>query len=150
MAEHIWSVLCSKSVTDKETSLVSLFDVLETLGIELPGEALTEPTKAIRFSTEVVSLWRRSEPEQAEAAQDCRLDLVFPDGETAASKSISIDLSQSKRFRSSFKSDVLPLRGAGAYRFNIYLKRGRGWKMMASLPLDISIAPLEASPEAPK
>jgi hypothetical protein len=142
MAEHVWSVLCSKSVIDTETRQVSLFDTLETLTIKL-GEPLPAEGGLIPFRTDVVSLWRRSDPAQPEKTM-CKCEIVGPRGDTIiVTVEMEVDLSKERRFRSTFRTEVFPIRGSGTYRFNVSQKISAAWVLAASLPLEVTVIEAE-------
>lgn len=143
MPEHIWSVLCSKSVIDKDSQQVSLFDVIESVTVKL-AEPPPPPshTRAIAFHTELITLWRRSDPKSPETA-NCRCELITPTGERIASSSVQMDFSKA-RFRSNFKSDALPIQGSGTYLFNIAVQVSEDeWNTVASIPLEVSVTVAE-------
>jgi hypothetical protein len=138
MAEHIWSVLCSKSVIDKDTQQVSLFDVLEALHIQLE-----EPIKSpglIRFATEVVSLWVRSERDAEETATT-KCEVITPDGESVHAAEMALDFSEKRRFRSIFRAEGFPLHGSGVYKFKVSVKDGASeeWRLAALLPIEVTV-----------
>jgi hypothetical protein len=144
MAEHIWSVLCSKSVIDKDTQQVSLFEVLEAVHIQL-GEPIKGPG-LIRFATEVVSLWARSEKNTGETAT-AKCEVITPDGESVHAAEMTLDFSEKLRFRSIFRAEGFPIHGSGVYTFKISVKDGASdeWRPAASLPIEVTVEAPAAS-----
>ena len=49
MIEHAWSVLCTRSVTDRESNNISLFEVIEQISTVGPAPPPGAPT-AFRFN----------------------------------------------------------------------------------------------------
>jgi len=106
MAEHVWSVLCNRSVVDKDTRQVSLFNVCEAFKVRLL-EPFHGKLGMIPFHTEVVTLWTRTDPEQEEETT-CKCEMVTPGGSVHPSE-LRLDLTSSRRFRSTFQADVFPV-----------------------------------------
>ena len=59
MARHVWTVVCTKAVTDPRSNNISLIDVTEQLNLS-PETPLTGVAQ-IRFPLTVVSLWIRDD-----------------------------------------------------------------------------------------
>lgn len=139
MPTHLWSVLCSKSVIDKDSQQVSLFDVIETIAVKLAEPPPHPPqTGVVPFHTELVTLWRRSDPDLAETAT-CRCEIVTPAGKSIASSTMQMDFSKT-RFRTTFKADALPIEGSGTYLFNVAVQTSADkWQTVASLPLEVTV-----------
>jgi len=136
MAEHVWSVLCSRSVIDKETHQASLFDVVESLTVTL-REPLPAKTKAvIPFRMNLVSFWTRSEGGKQEKTT-CRVKIIAPNGEILSDTETTIDLSVHSRFRSTLTLEAFPLSGPGIFRFTVLLKDGTRWREVARIPVEI-------------
>lgn len=137
MIDHIWTVVCSMSVTDKETNNISLFNVIEQLTI------LTQPQPNMipQFSLDIVTLWGRSD--DAITAQGCsRVTLVSPSGEEIGQGEGEIDLVKHERLRARRRFPLgLNLKDAGRYYFRIELKLDdeEEWHTVAKIPLKVTI-----------
>ena len=60
MINHIWTVVCTKSVIDSDTNNISLIDTIERLRINLPiGQSSNTAPINISINFEIVSLWER-------------------------------------------------------------------------------------------
>ena len=140
MPEHAWSLLCSRTIIDKETNQVSIIDVVEgiTVGLEAPLSTLDKPRIPLHF--ELVTLWNRSEPDTPEKAVG-KYKLTGPKGEALTDQEIEIDLSQFKRFRSTLKAESLPLPSAGTFLFTVLLRGedGDSWQKVGHAPLEVTI-----------
>ena len=135
MAEHLWTVLCSKAVFDKDTNNVSLIEIIEELAVSpLPEqEKITLP-----ISLELVMLTMRSEPDQPESVAG-QLSLLTPEGNKLPSGRFEIDLSEKLRHRTRMRMSTLPLEGPGLYHFLIEFldKETDKWSEVYRLPLNI-------------
>lgn len=76
MIDHVWSILCGKSTTDRETNNLSLFEVIEQINVLGP---LPEPAAkmALPMPFELVSLWCRANPGEPEEST-ARIKLLAP------------------------------------------------------------------------
>ena len=83
MIDHVWSILCTKAVIDKDTNLLTLVDTIEEFTIEAAGVLKTTPEgvevipsaevpaeqlPTIPVTFEIVSLWVRRNPDEPERA----------------------------------------------------------------------------------
>lgn len=141
MAVHIWSVLCSRVVIEKETNQASLVGTIEGLTVELaqPLPQAGGVPLFVPFGMDLVSLWERSAQDKEEMAT-FRCKLTAPNGDVLADVKESIDLSAAgTRSRTIMRVGSFPLTGEGTFHFTISLKKGKGWVRVARLPLEITI-----------
>jgi hypothetical protein len=136
MAQHIWSILCTRTIVDERTHNVTIVDVIEQLNIESPPPQ-TGPITMIPINYEIVSLWMRDRPEVAED-KDARLKCVLPNGQTVTAVPFKITLTN-LRYRTVASANGLPFVGAGIYSFEIEVRESEGWKSVARLPLQVVI-----------
>jgi len=142
MAEHIWSVLSTKTVVDSLTNNLSLFDILERVVLSGPGPAEYKKgsTVLIPFSFTLTTYWTRSDPKKPEMVKT-RITLLAPDKKSVYSREVDINLVDHRNSRGIFNFNNFPLSGSGTYTYKIDMekKRGKGsnWKNMASIPFEI-------------
>lgn len=138
MTRHVWSVLCSRSVIDRDSNNLSLHNVIERLTIR--GEL--EPGTVTRCPMELVSLW--SLDESADITQSkARLTLLTPSGTSLGSEEYSMDLSVAPRLRHRTRLDGIPVEESGEYRFVVELQvKDLTWEQVARVPLSIVVDPL--------
>jgi hypothetical protein len=140
--EHIWSVICRLSITDRERGTVSLIDVTDRIDIE--GEVVfdDEPVGSLPVPVEIISLWRRSNPDQPEYAR-ARVLILSPENEPLndAGYEYKVDLTQHSKFRSVGRLQTLPFTSSGIYRFAIQLfdEESNQWKDIAAIPLELVV-----------
>lgn len=137
MLEHIWSVLCSRSVIDSETNNVSIQDVIEQITI------IAEPTDDgfLPFPLELITLWGRKEVDRPTNGTE-RVSFVTPSGKSTTISESKIDLSRVERHRQRVKLPGLPLDEAGRYYFRVEFKEnGDEYREVAAIPLTIQFHP---------
>lgn len=139
MARHVWTVLCSKASVDQQTNNVSLFEVLEALQIktsQAPTFPITTP-----FQGTIVTLWARSEIARGERGE-MRVRLLAPDGTQLSEFINRTDLVRTPRTRNIAAITGLPIAGNGVHEFEVAWRstEAEGWRVVGSVPLDISLA----------
>lgn len=147
MIEHIWSILCSRSVTDRDTNNIILLDVLEQITAVVPIRSATEDA-GLLSPNELVSLWSRSVSDRPERGRG-RIRLLAPDGSELGRHEFDIDLTQRERLRTQTRSAGLPIRGSGRYDFIVDLQEqaDADWREVCKVPLKVVIQSLEPAPE---
>ena len=78
MIDHVWTILCSRAVIDRDTNNMSLLEVIEqlTLGDASPpveGEGLAP------IQLELVTLWTRRRDDESESGR-ARIRFYRPSG----------------------------------------------------------------------
>src|SRR3990172_12916422 len=133
MIDHVWTVLCSRSVIDIETNNVSIQDVIEKLNI--PGDPKPDGLLAIPF--EIISLWARSDPKHPDQGVE-RIAFITPSGKSTVVAESPINLSAAERHRNRVKFPGLPIAEEGRHFFQIEFKLDDGeWIKATPLPLSI-------------
>ncbi len=144
MIDHYWTVLCSKSVIDKDANTISLFDVLEQItvyGDPPPGGK----TGGIPMEHSIVSLWGRTD-EDRPAKGTVRYLIEYHGGgddRKTDPHEVSVDLSEYTRSRTRALMNVLPLMGAGKHWVRVFLKQENqdDWDLVASIPFHVEFKP---------
>lgn len=146
MIEHIWTILCSRVITSRETNNVSLIEVTEELQLDLGTEGDKEGTDQSVVSLPVklvlVSLWSRMEDDKpvAGTAKDI---MLTPSGKTLGEHEFKIDLSDHARMRTmrSLVNLPIPVKESGKYRFRTELldEETNTWKAVSNIPLITNI-----------
>ena len=135
MIRHVWSVLCSKFILDKESNNLSLINVLEQInikkGVELPV--------VIPIEFHLVTLWMRESMNDPAKGQ-ARILLKTPSDETLEALKYEIDLETSERRRINLTMHGLPVSEVGYYYFQVKyrLPSSTRWKTVAQIPLKIT------------
>lgn len=132
MLEHIWSVLCARSVIDSETNNVSIQDVVEQITIN------AEPIENgfLPFQLELITLWGRDESNKPTKGME-RVTFISPSGKSEVVSEAEIDLSNVERHRHRVRFPGLPVSEAGKYYFRVEMKSKNEWKQVSAIPLRI-------------
>lgn len=144
MIDHIWTVLCSRSVVDERSKNVSIQNAIEQL--TATGEPV--PGQLIPMQLEVVSLWTRTEPETPTKGR-LRVALHAPSGKVFGQLELPVNLTEHERFRSQMRYTGIPAEEAGRHYFYVDLQEeDEGeWRRVAAVPLTIAFKPPEEEPE---
>ncbi|MFC2058341.1 hypothetical protein ACFLTS_01690 [Chloroflexota bacterium] len=146
MIEHIWTVLCSRVITDKESNNVSLLDVMEEItlivqGAGSGGEVLLEKDRAILpFTLVLASLWSRKKTDKpvAGTAKDI---VITPSGKILTENEFKVDLSNHIRMRTKRNLHNLPVAvnepGRYIFRTELLNEKNKTWKKVSSIPFII-------------
>jgi hypothetical protein len=145
LIEHIWTILCSRVITSRETNNVSLIEVTEELKLDVGTEGDKESTDQsvipLPVSLVLVSLWSRMEDNKpiVGTAKDI---MLTPSGKTLGEHEFKIDLSDHMRMRTmrNLINLPIPVKESGKYRFRTELlaEETKTWKAVSNIPLIIN------------
>jgi hypothetical protein len=138
MIEHVWSVLCSQAVIDRDTNNISLFNALEQVTIP----ASPPPGGALVMQYEVTTFWARvGEPVEGKM----RLRVLGPEGQALLATEAGLDLVTAERTRNRLLFQQLPIVGEGIYRFvlDLFDDAEAEWVQVARLPLQVKFADVD-------
>jgi hypothetical protein len=140
MIRHLWSVICAKTITDSETHLVSLFDVIEGVSVVLKKPLSIEEKTLVQMKFDLVSAWYKEGEDGVNSAQ-CFLVLVGPTGEELAKSEFSVDCSERNRARTVAHIEGLPIGGQGVHWMIVKVSVGSNGEQteIARLPIEVSI-----------
>jgi len=131
---HVWTVICSRAVIDRDSNNVSLQNILEVLSIkEAP-----KPQGVLPIELDVVTLWIRESILEPEIGYS-RTRFLSPSGKTLGEFESKVDLTEHERSRAKLILQGLPLREEGLYTFRVDMKKteeGR-WRKVAEIPLKV-------------
>lgn len=94
MADHIWTVLCTRHLVDPDSKVISLMDVSETLASEGLEQRIEEALRLgkkgalVKTPLQLVSWWWRSPPD--EESLQVRFLLLAPGGEQVVEQIVSL------------------------------------------------------------
>jgi hypothetical protein len=137
---HIWSVLCTKAVIDRDSNNITLFEVIEQFTVKLPETPPEGGEGVIPAIFELVTLWARDYDDQPEVGQ-ARVVLVRPNGliDDKGARPYEADLTAHRRTRQRMKYAGLLVREAGRHVFRVELRHGDAWREVAAVPLVVNI-----------
>jgi hypothetical protein len=137
MLEHIWSVLCSRSIIDSDTNNVSIQDIIEQITIN------AEPAENgfLPFPMELITLWGREEINEATKGTE-RVTFISPSGKAEVVSEAEIDLTKVERHRQRVRFPGLPISESGRYYFKVEMNNGNNeWKQVSAIPLQVAFQP---------
>jgi hypothetical protein len=148
MAEHIWSVLCAKSLQDPDSKVITLLDVVESLSEDdleqRIEEALREGKKGVLINArmQLVSWWFRADVK--EEVLQVRFTLRDQAGNDIFTRNANAKWEDANTtLRLFFKLENLPVSVLGMYWFVVeHLKAFEGeepqWIPVTRVPLGIA------------
>ncbi|MBI4732193.1 MAG: hypothetical protein HY781_08750 [Chloroflexi bacterium] len=137
MIDHIWTVLCSRSVIDTETNNVSIQDVLEQITVNDDPKL----NGFLPIPLELITLWGRRESDKGTEGME-RVTFLTPSGKSNVVTEAKIDLSAVERHRHKVKFPGLPLSEAGRYYFRVEIQeKDNEWREVAAIPLTVMFQP---------
>ncbi len=126
MIRHIWSVLCERSIVDKETNRISHFMCYESILVDkLPG---------ILPLLTISTYWLNDSKDPSNSK--FKLTVVYPDGtkETPVQGEIP-ELAPFAGHRTILTVTGFKIKHVGTYIFQIFQHIGKRYKKVAELPL---------------
>jgi hypothetical protein len=136
MIDHVWSIICSNSIIDKDSNNISINNVFERL------EIFTTPVEGgvLPIHMEFITSWIRHEVAESETGNS-RIRFVSPSNKMLTTNELRIDLSKSERTRNRLVFNGLPLGESGRYHFLVDLQIDNEWQQVASIPLSVKFTP---------
>lgn len=144
MINHIWSILCRRSVIDQETNNISLYDVLEQLKIDLKikkGQEVKITKVGIPIDYEIVSMWVKPK-DVKEFSGTVLVECLDTEGKQIKKFELPMDIPANlRRMRSRLRIKGIEIDKEGVYTFkvNYKSKSESDYKHVADLPLEIVI-----------
>lgn len=142
--KHIWSVLCSKCIIDKNTNNLSLIEIIEEMKfatvIEKSGKGSVDVKLVSQMPIDWVTLWVRTNIEEPEKTK--MKDIVIsPSGKTILEKEYEIDLQSYKRMRATRKVLLPPTNENGIFLFltQVNDEKNKVWSTVGDIPIFITI-----------
>jgi hypothetical protein len=147
MIEHVWSVVCSKSIIDGESNNISLLEVIEQVNVPAPPHVNlevpppadpSEAKAAIAIPFELVTLWTRAFDGEASQGKG-RIATIGVSGNRKEFPPFDINLMANDRIRTRARFMGLEYRQPGRMSFIVELKNDGEdtWKSVATIPLVI-------------
>jgi hypothetical protein len=135
LIDHVWTVVCSRSVIDRDTNNISIQNVLEQITVSAPPR----PGATIPIEVEVVSLWTKTDPAVPHRGK-ARITLLSPSGQALRTAELEIDLSVYERYRTRNRLQGLPVAESGRHVFRVEVREAGAevWRLVAAIPLQIN------------
>jgi hypothetical protein len=140
MIDHVWTVLCQRSLIDRNSNNVTLIEIIEQLNITGREDPIV-----VQMPMELVSLWTRRDPE-TRARGRYRISFIEPDNAMTLEPYVAdIDLTNHSRFRTRARMGGFPIRRAGRHKFRVDLQveGEEEWRQIVEVPVQVNIEPVE-------
>ena len=143
---HIWSIICTNSMTDQKTNNISLFNLVEKYSIVISKEEaknIKDKKKLIiPFNQEVVSRFIKN-VKNTSVIFDMKIDIITPSErviENKEFKTINFD-KKFNNMRISNKISNIPVEESGLYNFIVKIKEVGETKFIkvGIIPIEIDI-----------
>lgn len=148
MAEHVWSILCDRSVIDKSSNQVSLLNVVESLNLFVDQEELdklrqldpsSDEAPSFRRRMHFVTWWVRSDLDAPETVP-IRIVVISPGSTRSGTAPATVGLSEKSSYRIQIVIDGLKFLDQGRYWFAVEQKVGaEEWCEVARVPLTVAV-----------
>lgn len=148
MITHVWSVICSRSLVDKENNNITLSNIIEQIEIGFSVEP--SGVGLIPMDNEIVSFWVRSDPDQPETGRS-RVMFEKPDESSLIVSESEIDLVNFERARTRVISNMLQIGSRGRHHFVVQCQQANSqdWQTVARVPLDVKYVIVPQPPSVP-
>lgn len=140
---NIWALLSRRSVIDKESNNISIYDVLEQLeiGVKITKQEETPQEIKIPIEYEVVCLWKRESKENKLTA-DLIIEIINPKGKTIKEIPQTIEVPAGmRRLRSVMRimGFVASIPGDYLYRIKVKEEGQKEFRTAAEIPLEVHL-----------
>ena len=137
MITHHWTVFCSDYSVDNDSNNVSLYNVIEQIGVAAP-EDVEWPINVAR-NGKLISMVSRSVPDAPEQGF-LRVEYLSPNDDVIFKSDSPVDLSDNVRFRHIVNLIGLPIAGVGWHHFQISVGPDEEHlEVVKRLPLDVRL-----------
>ncbi len=139
--KHVWSIICEKSSIDFESNLLSMFNCVEEVKVVIDKTKMPKNDKLIiPVNFQIVSFWS-VEDSNKENFVEVKGELIAPGGAVLIEFKNNLKSGKKiKRFRSRTNIQKMPVTESGRYYFKILQKKGNKFKIVAELPLDVTLS----------
>ena len=136
---HIWSVLCKKSIVDADTNNINL-EVLEEITFSVPLDDKFKLPASFNFDYEIVSFWTSAK----KSGEKFYVEMEFVDPNKKALNKIEQEITfpeNKTRLRTRVKANGLNVTKEGEYILKVKAKskKSENFKTLAELPLTVHI-----------
>jgi hypothetical protein len=138
--KHIWTVICQKSSVDANSNILSLFEILEKININIDPKAPNyEEGKilGIPFNFEIISYWKKT---TQQSSGEGKIIILSPEKKELNSFPLEIKIPESlNSMRLIIKMDGLKFTTSGEYKVEVQQKNGNKFDVVAEIPFEVTI-----------
>jgi len=143
---HIWSIICTNSITDQDTKNISLFNLVEKYTLKINKEEakkIKDKDKLVTpFNQEIVSRFMK-EVKNESVIFDLKVDIITPAGKIIENKNVAtINFDKElQNIRIKNRIGNIPVEESGLYHFSVKTKEVGETKFveMTKIPVEINI-----------
>lgn len=137
MIDQIWTIVCSRAVIDRFSNNISRQNIIDQ--IIIMDEPKPDSNVPIKF--DVITAWGRTNPDIPSKARS-RLTLLSPLGESYGESELEVNLIETERFWTRFRSEGMPAREGGRhiFRTELWSEEANEWQQVAETPLNVIFA----------
>ncbi|MCK5466398.1 hypothetical protein KAI56_02795 [Candidatus Parcubacteria bacterium] len=138
--KNIWSAIANKTVVDKDSNMISIFDCIEQFNINIDKKKTDKnEVKKIPAKFEIVSFWKDDEIKK-ERCGEFAIELYDPNNKKLNKYENSFVMPKAmKRMRTIITFEGFPITTEGEYLFKIkYRKDKKGkYTQVSELPIEV-------------
>lgn len=142
MANHIWTIVCRRSIVEKDTNILSIIDVAEQLSIDVHVSPEVQDADVIGSAAfHLISFWERTDPKRPEPETQIETRVISPSGKLLGKMEADFSMNDPHtRSRVTVSVPGMPVRESGRYEIRVFLKKGKRWQRVATVPLTIVVS----------
>ena len=141
----IWAMLCENFAQDKNTNMVSVFNIIDEIRVfgAPPVSEPWETAQMVSYQFKLLALFARSFVDVQEHGRT-RVRVADPDGIIVEiSEGVEVNLLDFDTYRVWFNYPGLPVSSAGTYRFLLDCKADDGdWEEQFEVPIQVKLGPV--------
>ena len=138
--KNVWSIITHKTVIDRNSNMISLFDCIEQLNVNANKKIVDKnKTKKLSAKFEIVSLWKDDETSK-ERSGEFIIELYDPSNKKINKFESAFVMPKSmKRMRTIITFEGFPMTTEGEYIFKIKFRKNKNdkYKQVSELPLEV-------------
>ena len=143
--KNLWSLICKTSSVDVTTNTISLFNLIEELGLEknkIEDTLIGHKNVFVPFTFQIITLWERGvDQKDSELEADMKLELLDPAGEKLQEHISRLKFQDKKaRLRAVIDTNGLKVNKPGLYKYYVGVKTDeeKDFEHVTEIPLQIN------------
>ncbi len=138
--KNIWSIICERSSIDSQTNLLSLFNCIEEVKLEIDKTKMPKSDKlVIPVNFQLISLWV-IEDYTKENTSEIKIEFIDPRGKVLNEFLNTLKAKKGeKRLRSIINIQGVQITEGGRYYYRISQKKNKKFEVASESPLDINL-----------
>ena len=137
--KNLWSIICRSSSIDRDTNIISLFDLVEEITItsDLKSGSIKN-SELIHIPIEIITMWQRSESIEKDLVINVKIVSVSPNGKENNIGPVALTFEKGKpRVRLRVKVGGVVFNGFGQYNFKVLFEEKNKYVEVEEIPLEV-------------